>query len=101
LLAAQDQASATTLDQAASDLLAVEPASLQEPKTALSFAERAVALSKEKSPSMLLTLAQASRAAGQMDISRATAAKGLALLAPLQPGAAKPRLGKLLEIQTR
>jgi hypothetical protein len=101
LLAMQDQASPVTLDQAASDLLAVDPVSLREPKTALSFAERAVALSNEKSASMLLTLAQACRAAGQMDKSRATAAKGLALLAPLQPGAAKPRLRKLLEIQTR
>jgi hypothetical protein len=100
-LAKKDQASPTTLDQAASDLLSVEPASLREPETALSFAERAVALTKGKSPSMLLTLAQAYRATGQIETSRAAARKALALLAPQQPGSAKPHLRELLEIQAQ
>jgi tetratricopeptide (TPR) repeat protein len=100
-LAAQDQASPTILNQAADDLLIVEPASLRDPKTALSFAARAVALTHGKAPSMLLTLAQAYRAAGQVDKSRATAREGLALLPALQPGSVKPRLRKLLEIQTQ
>jgi serine/threonine protein kinase len=99
-LAAKDQASPTTLDIAAGDLLIVEPASLREPKTALTLAGRAVALTHGKSPSMLLTLAQAYRATGQIEKSRATAREGLALLPALQPGSVKPRVRKLLEIQT-
>jgi hypothetical protein len=100
-LAAKDQASPTTLDIAAGDLLIVEPASLREPKTALTFAGRAVALTHRKSPLMLLTLAQAYRATGQIEKSRATAKEGLTLLAPIQPGGPKPHLRKLLEIQTQ
>jgi hypothetical protein len=50
---------------------------------------------------LLPTLAQAYRAAGQIEKSRATAKEGLALLAPLQTGGAKPRLRKLLEIQAQ
>jgi len=99
-LAAQDQAAPTILNQAADDLLIVEPASLREPKTALVFAGRAVTLTHAKAPSMLLTLAQAYRAAGQIDKSRATAREALALLPMPQPGSGKPRLRKLLEIQT-
>jgi hypothetical protein len=98
-LAAKDQASPTTLDMAAGDLLMVEPASLREPKTALAFAGRAVALTHGKSPSMLLTLAQAYRATGQIEKSGATARQGLALLTPIQPGSPKPHLRKLLEFQ--
>jgi hypothetical protein len=100
-LAAKDQASPTTLDLAAKCLLTIEPESLRDPKAAALFAERAVALSHRKSPSMLWTLAQAYRASGQAEKSRATAREGLALLAPVQPGAAKPRLRKLLEVQAQ
>jgi NifU-like protein involved in Fe-S cluster formation len=56
-----------------------------------------IELSRRKVPSMLLTLAQAYRAAGQIEKSRATAKEGLALL----PGSVKPRLRKLLEIQAQ
>jgi tetratricopeptide (TPR) repeat protein len=101
LLVARDQASPTTLDMAAGDLLIVEPASLREPKTALNFAGRAVALTHGKSPSMLLTLAQAYRETGQIEKSRATAREGLALLPAPQPGSVKPRIRKLLEIQAQ
>jgi serine/threonine protein kinase len=100
-LAAQDQAAPTILNQAADDLLIVEPASLREPETAVTFAARAVAMTHGKAPSMLLTLAQAYRACGQIEKSRATANEGLALLPAAQPGSAKPRLRKLLEIQTQ
>jgi tetratricopeptide (TPR) repeat protein len=96
-LAAQDQASPTILNQAADDLLMVEPASLREPITAVSYAGRAVALTHGKAPSMLLTLAQAYRAAGQVEKSRATAKEGLALLPALQPGSVKPNVRKRLE----
>jgi len=49
-------------------------------------------------PTKLLTLAQAYRAAGQIEKSRAVAREGLALLPPQQPGSVKPRIRKLLEI---
>jgi hypothetical protein len=50
---------------------------------------------------MLLTLAQAFRATGQIEKSRATAREGLALLPPAQPGNVKPRNRKLLEVQAQ
>ena len=95
------QASPLTLDRAANAFLIVEPAALRDPQFAVSCAERAVVLSHRQTPSMLLTLAQAYRAAGQTEKSRATAREGLALLPALQPGSVKPRIRKLLEIQAQ
>jgi lambda repressor-like predicted transcriptional regulator len=100
-LARNDQASPSILDQAASAFLKVKPAFLRDPQFAISSAQRAVALSHGKTPSMLLTLAQAYRASGQMEKSRATAREGLALLPASQQGGAKPRIRKLLEIQAQ
>jgi hypothetical protein len=79
----------------------VEPASLREPQFAVSCSERAVTLNHRKTPSMLLTLAQAYRASGQTEKSRATASEALALLPAPQPGSAKPRIRKLLELQLK
>ncbi len=90
-----------SLDMTANDLLVVQPASLRDPQFALACAERAAALSHRKRPSMLLTLAQAYRATGQIEKSRATANEGLALLPTLQPGSVKPRIRKLLEMQAQ
>jgi len=98
-LALKEEASSLILDMAASDLLMVEPASLRDPQFAVSCAERAVALNHRKTPSLLLTLAQAYRASGQTEKSRATASEALALLPAPQPGSAKPRIRKLLELQ--
>jgi tetratricopeptide (TPR) repeat protein len=98
-LSRKDQSSSVFLDMAASDLLTVEPASLRDPRFAIACAERAVALSHRKTPSMLLTLAQAYRASGQTEKSRATASEALALLPAPQPGSVKPRIRKLLELQ--
>jgi tetratricopeptide (TPR) repeat protein len=100
-MAGKDQASSVTLDQAASDLLKVEPVSLRDPQFAVTCAERAVSLSHRQSPAMLMTLAQSYRANSQIEKSRATANEGLALLPALNPGSTKPRIRKLLEIQTR
>jgi tetratricopeptide (TPR) repeat protein len=91
--------SSVFLDMAASDLLMVEPASLRDPKFAVACAERAVALSHRRIPSILLTLAQAYRASGQAEKSRETAKEGLALLPAPQPGSVKPRIRKQLEAQ--
>lgn len=98
-LAMGDQASPMTLDEAANALLTVEPASLRNPALAVSFAERAVALSQGRRPSFLLTLTRAYRASGLKEKSRATASKALALLPAWQPGSVKPNIRKLLEVQ--
>jgi tetratricopeptide (TPR) repeat protein len=100
-LARKDQAPPLVLDGAARDFLKVEPASLRDPQFAVSCAEREVALSHRQSPSALLTLAQAYRASGQTEKSRATAKEGLALLPAPQPGGVKPNIRKLLEIQAQ
>jgi tetratricopeptide (TPR) repeat protein len=101
--AEKDQASPMVLDQAANAFLTVEPTSLRNPQFAISCAEREVAMSHGKTPSMQLTLAQAYRASGQMEKSRTTAKEGLALLPALPPGSVKPNIRKLLEneAQTR
>lgn len=100
-LAGKQQVSSATLDDAAHDLLTVEPVSLRDPKFAGACAERSVALSHRHIPSTLLMLAQAYRAAGQIEKSRATANEGLALLPAPQLGSVKPRIRKLLEIQAQ
>jgi tetratricopeptide (TPR) repeat protein len=94
-------ASADVFEQTADAMLQAEPASLRNPQFAVSCAERAVALSHQKMPSYLLTLARAYRAAGQLEKSRATANEGLALLPVPKPASIKPSIRKLLEIQTR
>jgi eukaryotic-like serine/threonine-protein kinase len=100
-LATKDQAAPRILLQAADAFLTIEPASLRDPAFALACAERAVALNRRQSPSELLILAEADRAARQIDQSRAAAEEGLALLSPLEPGSVKPNIRKLLEIQAR
>lgn len=98
-MVAKDQISPSILDTTAQDQLTAEPTSLRDTKWAVSCAERAVAMSHRKMPSMLLTLAQAYRATGQLQKSRAAAKEGLALLPAAQPGAIEPRIRKLLELQ--
>ena len=100
-LASKDQASPTVLEQTANDILKVEPASLKDPQFALSCVERAAALTHRKTPSIMQTLAQAYRATGQVEKSRATANEALALLPPLRPGNVKTNIRKLLEIQAQ
>jgi predicted Ser/Thr protein kinase len=100
-LVSKNQNSSTLLDSAAQDFLFAEPSSLKDPRFAVFCAERAVTLSHRKLPPRLLTLAQAYRAAGQMEKSRATAKEGLALLPAAQPGSVKPRIRRLLEIQAQ
>jgi tetratricopeptide (TPR) repeat protein/predicted Ser/Thr protein kinase len=100
-MVSKSQVSPDILDDAAQDLLFAEPASFKDPRLAVSCAERAVALTHRRMPSRLLTLAQAYRAAGQMEKSRAAAQEGLALLPAAQPGSVKPRIRKLLEIQAQ
>jgi tetratricopeptide (TPR) repeat protein len=100
-VAQKAQASPLVLDQAANAFLTVEPASLRNPHFAVSCAEREVAMSQGKIPSGLLTLAQAYRAAGQVEKGRAAAKQGLALLPALEPGSIKPNIRKRLEKETQ
>lgn len=90
-----------TLLVAAQDFLNAEPASMRDPELALGYAQHAVELSHHRIPIMLLTLATAYRANGQIDLSRATAREGLALL-PQPPSHTVPtNMRRLLEQQTR
>ncbi len=100
-MAGKDTSSPFILAQAVEAFLKVEPASLADPAFALQCAQRGVALSHRRTPSWLLLLAQAYRANGQPDQSRAAAKEGLALLPPPQLGAPKSRMRKLLEIEAR
>ena len=99
VLAGKDHASATVLDQTADAFLRVEPAALKDPRFAVACAEREVAMTHEKTPFRLLTLAQAFRAAGQIDKGKAAANQGLELLPPLPPGKIKPSIRKMLEAE--
>jgi tetratricopeptide (TPR) repeat protein len=96
-VALKAQASPLVLDQAANAFLNVEPASLRNPQFAMSCADREVAMSHGNIPSRFLTLAQAYRASGQTEKSRAAAKQGLALLPALRPGSVKPNIRKQLE----
>jgi hypothetical protein len=95
------QNSASELDVAAQDLLIAEPLNLRDPSLAVRDAERAVALSHGKFPALLLTLAKAYRANGQIDRARATARKGLALLPAPAPNAVPSNIRRLLEMQAK
>ena len=97
----KDPESLFILDLALEAILKVEPASLRDPRLAVKWAERGVALSHRKIPRWLLSLAQAYRDLGQIEKGRAAAREGLALLPILQPGATKPRIRRLLEIESR
>ena len=96
-----EQASPMTLDSAANAFLKIEPGPLRDSGLAVSFAEREVAQSHGRRPSLLLTLSLAYRASGQPEKGRVTALKGLALLPATESGSAKPNIRKLLEIQAQ
>ena len=100
-IARADDASIPILDNAATALLTVRPARLRDPELTIQFVERLVAQTRHQKPTFLLSLAQAYRAAGQAGKARAAALEGLALLPPLPPGAIKPRLRRLLEVEAR
>ena len=97
--AQKENSSIPTLDHAASALLSVQPARLRDPRLSRQLAEQLVTLTHHRKPSFLLLLAQASQAAGRLELAQAAAREGLSLLAPSLPGAVKPRLRKLLEDQ--
>jgi tetratricopeptide (TPR) repeat protein len=93
----QNQASPMVLDLAVSAMLEVEPSSLRNPKLALAWAERGVALTHGKDAEWMLLLCRAYRASDRSAESKKAAEQGLALLPPTQPGDPKSRIRKLLE----
>jgi tetratricopeptide (TPR) repeat protein len=89
------------LDDVATGLITVEPATLREPALAVNYAERTVEMSAHRNAEFLLTLAHAYRAAGQASKARAAAQEGLALL-PSETEATVPcRVRKLLQAEIR
>jgi eukaryotic-like serine/threonine-protein kinase len=98
-LAQKSQASPMVLGLADSTILDVEPPSLSDPKLALMWAQRGVALTHRKAPLWMLWLAEAYRASGQIEQAQQVAKEGLALLPAARPGGPKPKIRKLLEIQ--
>jgi tetratricopeptide (TPR) repeat protein len=97
--ASKADASLPTLDHATSALLTVLPGRLRKPEQAVQFAERMVTQTRRRKPAFILSLAQAYRSAGHAEKARATAREGLALLPAPKPGASKPRLRRLLEVE--
>lgn len=73
----------------------------QHQASAITCAEREVALTHRKDTEAILGLAQVYRATGQIEKSRATAREGLALLPSPKPGSTKTIMRTLLEIQSR
>jgi tetratricopeptide (TPR) repeat protein len=100
-MAASGQASAMVLESAANAFSTVQPASLRDPHFAVACAERAVEQSHHQRPAVLLTLAQALHAAGQIDQARQVAKEALALLPAQQPGAARSNIRKQLEFEAQ
>jgi tetratricopeptide (TPR) repeat protein len=100
-LAQEPQASGKILSQVSEAFRIAEPEMLRDTAFAVQCARRAAEAAAGKSPTRQLELANAYRAAGQIEKSRTTAKDGLVLLAPIPPGGAKPRIRKLLEIQTQ
>jgi tetratricopeptide (TPR) repeat protein len=100
-LASKPQASVMLLDQAATDLVRVEPASLKDSQFAVRCAQRAAAQSHRQNAALLLDLSQAYSAIGDAENSSATAKEALALLPSQQAGAAKGNLQRLLEVQAQ
>jgi|GEM_PF-2606519 len=81
----QPKATADDLNEYASMLLKAEPATLRDPALALSYAKRAVEMTKGNDPSLLETLALAYYQTGDRKLAIETEEKVLALLKPGDP----------------
>jgi tetratricopeptide (TPR) repeat protein len=76
-------------------------ANLRNPRAAILYAQRLVALDHRRTPKYWALLAQAYRLDGQLAKAVAAANGGLALLPELAPGAPVTRTRGILEIKTR
>jgi tetratricopeptide (TPR) repeat protein len=99
-LAAKHPDSVLILDMEVAALLNVKPQTLRDPSFAIGCAEREALLTKRKQPGVLLSTAQAYRAAGQIEKASAAASEGLALLPAMNSGVAMTRTRTLLELET-
>jgi tetratricopeptide (TPR) repeat protein len=99
-IASPATASSFILDEISTSLLMVEPVSLRDPKAAIEYARRAVAINQQK-PIYRRTLARAYRSAGALEEARASARSGLALLAPVRDGEGSTRTRTLLEFELK
>jgi hypothetical protein len=88
------------LDEISTGLLRIQPQSLRDPQADIQYARRAVELNGQK-PLYRLTLAQAYRAAGEVDQAREAARIGLSLIAPARPGEGPTRTRRLLEAELK
>jgi tetratricopeptide (TPR) repeat protein len=100
-LAQSKDASAMVLESAASAFSRVQPVALRDTKFAVTCAERAVDASHRQRPAVLLTLAQALHAAGELEKARQVAKEGLALLPPQQGGVVRSNIRKQLELEAQ
>jgi hypothetical protein len=91
--------SALVLDFEVAALLTVKPPALRDPKLAIASAQQEALLTRRRQPGVLLFLAQAYHAAGQIEAARATASEGLALPPPVTVGAPVSRTRRLLEME--
>jgi eukaryotic-like serine/threonine-protein kinase len=98
-LAAKHPDSILILDDELANLLTVKPLALRDPQLAVACAEHEALLTKRKQPSVLLSVAQAYRSAGQVEKAAAAASEGLSLLPAVNTGAAMTRTRKLLQLE--
>ena len=97
-MAAKHAGTVLVLDMEIDALLSARPTTLRDPKRALEAAEKEALLTRRHEPRVLLSLAQAYRAAGRIDAARAAAREALALLpSAVDAGTAPSRTRKLLE----
>jgi tetratricopeptide (TPR) repeat protein len=89
-LAQEPQASGMVLSQASEAFRIAEPESLRDTAFALQCSLRAAQAAEGHSPTRLFELADAYRAAGQIEKSRATAKEALALQASIQSPSSRP-----------
>ncbi|HMI52309.1 MAG TPA: serine/threonine-protein kinase [Candidatus Saccharimonadales bacterium] len=100
-LAAKHPNSILILDSEVAALLNARPLALRDTSLAIACAEREALLTKRKKPNVLLSVAQAYRFAGQMELARAAANEGLALIPAASAGVPLPRTRKLLELEAQ
>jgi eukaryotic-like serine/threonine-protein kinase len=98
-LTAKHGDSVLIFDMEAAALLNVKPQTLRDPAWAIACTQHEALLTKRKQPSVLLSVAQAYRSAGQIEKARAAASEGLALLPNVNAGAAMTRTRKLLQLE--
>jgi tetratricopeptide (TPR) repeat protein len=88
-LGQEPQTSGMTLSQISEAFRIAEPETLRDPAFALQCSLRAAQAAGGHSPTRLFELADAYRAAGQIEKSRATAKEALALQTPIPPSSQK------------